>query len=447
MKLFYLYTLGCKLNQFDSFAIRQSLLEENWQETDLPEKADLCIVNSCTVTNRSDSQALQTIRKLRRLSPSATIWLTGCYGETLLKDKTPPILYADFVSGNYHKFSLAQQLGASLPLSLPPLPESSIFSEKEAAFFPVSDFGQHARAFVKIQDGCDLRCTYCIVPLVRGNSRSVPIPTILRHIDHLYQSGYREAVLTGIHIGTFGHERQESLLDLLIAITTAIPWMKIRLSSIDSNEVTDELIDFIANHSQIRPHLHIPLQSGSNAILEKMRRRHTREQFIHTMERVHKANSDILIGTDIITGFPGESQKDFDYSLELLQDLPIHHAHIFPFSAKSSTPAKKMAEQISTDIKKERAKQLISIANQKKKQFILSQLGKTRHAIVLHQRAGKARKADKQYFRILTDNYIDVDLQTTAWEALQKKIEPKSEIQVTIQADNKNEFFAICKDS
>jgi len=334
---FTIRTLGCKANQYDSQLLREDLFRRGFVECQRDGGAAVCIINTCTVTAQSDAKSRQAIRALKRQNPDSCMVVTGCYAH-MNPQEVSAIPGVDVVAGNPSKETLADRICALLNLPQgftgPPPPGITFFSG-------------HTRAFVKIQDGCNKRCSYCIVRFARGTNRSRPIPEILTEVEGLVSNGYREIVLTGIHIGSFGmdHGEPESRLPELIESLRGIGGLiRIRLSSIDPNEITEGLIQSLQNSPQVCHHLHVPLQSGSDAILRKMNRDYTRHSYLQTIALLRAALPAVSISADVMVGFPGETDDDFLQTRRVVSEAEFSKVHIFPFSSRPGTPADKFRD-------------------------------------------------------------------------------------------------------
>lgn len=321
-KKFKVATLGCRTNQYESEAYITQLKAMGYMEASDEEAADICIVNTCTVTESADSHSRHQIRQLARRNPGSQLVVTGC-----LAERIPEVIGA--IEGVTHVVP-----NASKEKLL-----ESIFPEEELPEFKIDQFSGHTRAFVKVQDGCNSYCTYCIIPYVRGRSRSRPVNDIVREIEGLVEGGYKEVVLTGINIGDYEGAEKEKLADL-IRIVDTIPGLKrIRVSSIDPDEVDDNLAQAILEGKKTCHSMHIVLQSGSNVILKKMNRKYTRQIFLETVERLKKASPDFTFTTDVIVGFPGETEIDFQDTLEVMREVKFAKVHMFPYSERKRTRA------------------------------------------------------------------------------------------------------------
>ena len=354
---FTIRTLGCKANQYDSQLLREDLLRRGFVECPGDaEDADVCIVNTCTVTAQSDAKSRQAIRTLKRQNPNARIVVTGCYAHTSPEDVRNTGC-VDAVFDNPSKEFLAESICALLNVGKrftgPPCRRITFFSG-------------HARAFVKIQDGCDKTCSYCIVRLARGRNRSRPIPDIIGEIEALVSNGYREVVLTGIHIGSFGidHGGHENALPELIENLRMIQGLtRVRLSSIDPNEINGRLIAAIRCTPQVCRHLHLPLQSGSDAILREMNRHYTRDSYLRTLALLRKESPGISITGDVMVGFPGETEEDFRRTREVVREAEFSKVHIFPFSSRPGTPAEHLPHRVPPEVIRDRIARLSADAD------------------------------------------------------------------------------------
>lgn len=354
-------TLGCKVNQSESSIIEGNLNKLGYFIVSLSEHPDYCIVNTCSVTSKSDYQSRQLIR--RAVRSGAKVIVTGCYSQ-LRPDDIRDIDGIFSIVENNKKMSIINMLSDNIA--------STTYS-----------YSSRSRPYLKVQDGCNFACTYCIVPLARGKSVSLDVSEVIRQANEFEASGYNEIVLTGIHLGSYGYDlrprtRLSALLKILLKKTKI---HRIRLSSIEINEVDDELIG-ILKEQRLCKHIHLPLQSGDNAVLRLMNRMHTSDVYISTVENIIKNIPDIAIGTDVIVGFPGEGDKEFLNTKELLFSIPIAYMHIFPFSSRPNTLASKMSIQNTPSIKRERFNELNALNIKKKRAFMLSQINKTLDIII-----------------------------------------------------------------
>jgi threonylcarbamoyladenosine tRNA methylthiotransferase MtaB len=330
-------TLGCKVNFFDSAAMGESLRGGGFEVLPFPASADIYIINSCTVTESTDAQSRQLIRRALRMNPDAPVIVTGCYAQHSA-DAIAAISDRLHILGNQEKGNILTYLRNITADSSRIICVSDIACAKNLSAPALPSTFNRTRAFLKIQDGCNAACSYCIVPRVRGSSRSIPLEDAVKNIIALSRSGFREIVLTGIHMGAYGLDLipQKSLLDLLqhLAGDERLSSVRIRLSSIEPNEITDELIFFLSRSEIVCSHLHIPLQSGDEVMLKSMNRNYTQVGFKNIIEKLVAAIPDLNIGVDVIAGFPGETEAHFENTLRSIQDLPVGYLHVFPYSRR-----------------------------------------------------------------------------------------------------------------
>lgn len=351
-KTFRVSTLGCRTNQYESQAFQDQLIAMGYTPAKDGENADLCIVNTCTVTESADSHSRHAIRQLARDNPDTKLVVTGCWAERQ-PEAVLQIPGVSKVVSNKDK----EQLIASL------------FPEETTPEFSIKNFDAHTRAFVKIQDGCNSYCTYCIIPYVRGRSRSRTIPEIIQEVESLIANGYKEIVLTGINIGDFdgnpaAGEPAKRLSDLIRLVDKVPGLERLRVSSIDPDEVDEDLADAILNGTKTCHSMHIVLQSGSNVILKRMNRKYTRQIFLETVERLRTASKDFTFTTDVIVGFPGETEIDFAETLEVMEEVKFAKIHMFPYSDRPRTRAALMPNKVPVNIIKERKQAVLRKAEQ-----------------------------------------------------------------------------------
>jgi threonylcarbamoyladenosine tRNA methylthiotransferase MtaB len=401
MLKFSIETFGCRCNQADSAAIREGLCRLSMTESETHREADLIVVNTCTVTQSADRQVRQAVRRLHRENPAARLFLTGCYAE-----RAPGILAAlpgvDLVLGNSHKALLPQLIDecAQDPHRCtisPPLD-----TERDCLPAPMAQTGGKTRPLVKIQDGCDAHCSYCIVPRVRGPGRSARTEHVLSEIRSLVDDGFQEIVLTGINLGAFGHRIKDHarLIDLLRWIVGTPGLGRIRLSSIEPMHFDRAIARLAAENPVIAPHFHIPVQSGSDRILRRMRRPYTAAGFRALLQYIQSELPDAGLGTDILVGFPGETDQDFEETCKLVEDLPLTYLHVFPFSQREGTDACSLPEKIPAHEVKRRLGIALELSRSKNLEFRRRFTGKILPAITL---AGEGEPGTSV---VLTGNYI-----------------------------------------
>lgn len=401
-RTFTIATLGCKTNQFESAAMEERLREAGYRGVPFEQGAELVIVNTCTVTAATDAQSRNLVRRARRLNGFCRVVVTGCYAQV-----DPQALLAipgvSLVLGNEEKQNLLALL-ADADRGEPAARVSPIRETSEAKVSPLSSFAERSRAFVQIQNGCDAFCSYCIIPYARGRSRSVPPDEVVAQAKRLCAAGYPEIVLTGIHIGGYGADlaRPTDLLTLVrrLAAETSVP--RLRLGSLEPTEIPDKLIEAVAASEILCPHFHIPLQAGSDSVLERMNRHYDTVFFRSLVEKIRRRIPDAAIGLDVIAGFPGESDAEFAATAALLEELPVTHLHVFPFSRRPGTPAAAMPAQVPSALARERAARLRAIGEAKQRAFASRFLGRTLDVVV---EGGEAKEGMR---RSLTRNYLTV---------------------------------------
>jgi threonylcarbamoyladenosine tRNA methylthiotransferase MtaB len=381
-------TFGCRLNAAESEVIRREAERAGYRDT--------VVINTCAVTAEAVRQARQTIRALRRERPQAKIVVTGCAAQT--EPQTfAAMAEADQVLGNAEKLDGSAWLKAHAALGVGDAPKAivnDIMAVKETAAHLVDAFQGLARAFVQVQNGCDHRCTFCIIPFGRGNSRSVPMGAVIEDVRRLVANGYREIVLTGVDITSYGPDLPGApkLGRLVKQILKHVPELeRLRLSSIDSVEADDELLDAIAGDARLMPHLHLSLQSGSDLILKRMKRRHSRADAIGFCDKVRRLRPDVAFGADLIAGFPTETDEMFANSLDLIDACGLTHLHVFPFSPRPGTPAARMP-QLPGSVVKERARLLRERGAQAIRAHLDAEVGATRRVLIESDRAGRTEQ-------------------------------------------------------
>ncbi len=405
MKKVVIATLGCKANQFDSALIEQSIPQSDLKVVPDDESADIYIINTCTVTRKTDYQSRQLIRRFQRKDPEALIIVTGCYAQ-VNPEEISRIPGVDYILGNREKEEIGQFLLQLQKRERPLIRVGSIAEEKRLHSPPISRFSQLSRAFLKIQDGCNRRCSFCIVPYARGPTRSLEPEQVLRQIERFSRAGYREVVLSGINIGSYGLELSPcfSLLDLLLNLEKQRPVQRIRLSSLNPDEISEEMINLLASSEILCPHLHISLQSGDDRILKRMGRNYTSESFSGLVRRIKSKIPEASIGVDVIVGFPGEVEENFQNTYKLLEILPVTYLHIFPFSKRPGTPAAQFSDQVNGLVIKERSQCLHELDRQKRRQFYQDFIGKSCLVLVERKRDSKSgllRGYSRNYLPVL----------------------------------------------
>lgn len=368
-------TLGCKVNIYESELVTSLLKENNYEIVNFGDKADIYIINTCSVTNESDKKSRKMINRARKNNSAAIIVVMGCYSQLNASE-----IDADIVIGNKDKSKVVELLDQYIKEK-----ESKkiIYDLTKVEFekMEINNFESHTRAFVKIEDGCNAFCSYCIIPYARGRIRSKAFDDVIKEVTNLVNKGYKEIVLTGIHTGKYGTDIGSSLEELLYELVKIPNIYRIRLSSIEINEITEGIRKLIKDNKVMAKHLHIPIQSGSNKILKLMNRRYNREEFI-TMINSLKEIEDISLTTDLIVGFPGEEEADFKETLDALKQIGFTKIHTFPYSKRKGTPASVMNNQVSAEDKKIRVHKVLSLSNTAEHNYYQSQIGKIYDGVV-----------------------------------------------------------------
>ncbi|GBF22860.1 threonylcarbamoyladenosine tRNA methylthiotransferase MtaB [Candidatus Gastranaerophilus sp. (ex Termes propinquus)] len=399
MKTFYIKTFGCKSNQAEGRMIALSLLQNGFKETDVL-KAAYCIVNSCSVTEHADKQILSLIKQVRTKNATTKIVLTGCMAQLSKKPEG-----VDIILGNDEKLEIAKHLNADAV--------KDIFSIEKFHHIPLeSKTYKGTRPFVKIQDGCDNRCAFCIVPFARGSSRSNSIENIVNQINHFAQNGCHEVVLTGIHIGHWGREFGKSLLDLLFEIEKT-DILRYRLGSLYVNEITDDMIKLLAHSQKFCPHFHLSIQSLCDRTLEDMNRKYSAKESLSLIKKLKSSFNKPFLGCDIIAGFPSESEEDFQATFSNLKQSGLSQIHVFPYSKREGTAAAKMDAQVPEKIKKERVKKLLELSYELYGNFLQENLG-LEHEVLFEKKSiklGLNTGFTRNYIKVFV--YGDKDFKNT----------------------------------
>lgn len=401
MKRVAITTMGCKVNAYDSAHIRGSL-QDGVEMVPFSDEADVYVINTCTVTNNSDSEARKLIRRSKRRNPDAVTIVTGCYATVAAKELSE-VEGVDYVFGNADKAEVSKAIlaGPQRQGDAPILQVSDINAVDEVRHVDAAMFEGHTRAYLKVQEGCMYRCTYCIIPYSRGgSSRSVPLAQCVTQARELAAAGYRELVLTGVHIGSWGHEYDLILADLVEALTEVDGIERIRISSIDSPELHPRLVELVAHHPKVATHVHVCLQSGSDGVLQRMGRVYDAASYREAVSHLVLQNPDICVGTDIIVGFPGETDEEFSETVALLEDTPIHHYHVFTFSPRRGTPAADMPGIVHGDVMRARSRTLRDMGGRRKAQWAARFEGRRMEALFEQTRSEGTKGRARNYFEI-----------------------------------------------
>ena len=397
MNKFFLKSMGCKSNQFEGEIIKEKLLNAGFTNVEKFENAELYILNSCSVTHKSDNEAMYLLRNAKHLNPSIKTLITGCIAQTE-KEKLLENDFIDFVLGNNEKFDIVKFLSDKKRIKVGDIMNLSEFNK--AVLLDTNK----TRASLKIQDGCDNRCSYCIIPFARGKSRSADSKFIIEQINSFEEHGFKEVIFTGIHIGQWGKEKEQSIIDLLKEVENNTT-IRYRLGSLNPLEINNDLLNFLSKSEQFCPHFHLSLQSACNRTLERMNRFYKVEDYLMQIEKINSMFNLPFIGSDIIAGFVGETQEDFEITVKNLEKSGLSAIHTFPYSIRKGTKAETMEGHLSDKIKEERANIIKQISAQKTKEFLNKNIGTIHNAII-------EKHTDKKTgcLKCMTENYITVNL-------------------------------------
>lgn len=434
MSSFHIINFGCRATQADGGEIEREMLSRDFARAGSAAQADVVVLNTCTVTAAADRDARQTIRRVQRENPRARIVVTGCYAQRA-PEELRQIPGIHFIIGNSHKQQLAQIVDEKLggdemavheirdddrrenrdALSCTAEVYIDAFSRREGGVFaarPYFGATEHTRPSLKIQDGCDANCSFCVIPSVRGRSRSLSPEEVRRQVTLLAAEGYQEIVLSGIHLGSYGRDLagRASLLELMRSLELIPGVRRLRLSSIEPLEVSDEIVRWATTSSKAARHFHIPLQSGDDALLHSMRRPYTSGRYAELVEKIRRNLPDAAIGADVITGFPGESDGAHLQTFEFIERSPLTYLHVFSFSARPGTPAASMRGAVSPQVIKRRSAELRDLGKRKKFKFQQEMIGKTLSVITLE-------RGDERGVEAMSDNFLEVKIAGATLEA------------------------------
>ncbi len=414
MKTIAIATLGCKVNQYESEALMAALEERGYRLVSFGTGADITIINTCTVTHRADFDSRQMVRKVLRNNPDSFIIVTGCYSQ-VSPEAFAQMEGVGYLLGNREKSQIPDLLPLMEKNVFPLVQVSDIQKERTFSETPVHTFRRHTRAFLKIQDGCDARCSYCIVPYARGPSRSLPPERVVERLRVLKERGFKEAVLTGIHIGSYGWDLEPSfsMEGLLRRIEIEDTPHRIRLSSIEPLDFSPGLISILSQSKKVCSHLHIPIQSGDDDILKRMNRNYDRFLLNDLIKELHRSIPEVSIGADVIIGFPGETEERFENTYQLIESLPISYLHVFPFSKRKGTVAAQLDQQTGGRESKQRAGAMRELARQKRRSFYHRFLHQELSVLVEDRRekgSGRWRGLSRNYIPVLLLGGDDLNL-------------------------------------
>lgn len=392
------YTLGCKLNFSETSTIARNFEDEGFARVDFKDIPDVYVINTCSVTDNADKKCRGVVRRALRVNPEAFVVMIGCYAQ-LKPTEISEIPGVDLVLGANEKFNILAHLESLEKRNKPQVEAVKIKETKD--FVPSFSMGDRTRSFLKIQDGCDYFCTFCTIPLARGKSRNASIAETLVEAKKIAATDIKEVVLTGVNIGDFGQEGNENFHQLVEELDKIEGVERFRISSIEPNLLSNEIITFVGQSKRFVPHFHIPLQSGSNKLLKAMRRKYLRELYADRVHAIKNLMPDACIGVDVIVGFPGETEGEFMKTLEFIKELDVAYLHVFTYSERANTTAKKMADAVPIHIRRERSRQLQILSEKKKRAFYESQLG-TQHEALFES------EDHSGFLHGFTENYVKV---------------------------------------
>ena len=397
------YTLGCKLNFAETSTIGKTLAAAGVRKAREGERADICVINTCSVTELADKKCRQAIRRIHKEHPGAFVVATGCYAQ-LKPEEVAAIEGVDLVLGAEQKLDILQYINSLQKCGEDEAGRVAVTPSKDIRrFSPSCSADDRTRHFLKVQDGCDYFCSYCTIPFARGRSRNGSIASLVRQAEEVAREGGREIVLTGVNIGDFGKTTGESFLDLIRALDRVEGIERYRISSIEPNLITDEAIDFVAGSRSFMPHFHIPLQSGSDSVLKLMRRRYDTALFRHKIEKIKQVLPEAFIGVDVIVGTRGETVAYFEETRRFLEDLDITQLHVFSYSERPGTMALRIDNPVPPEEKHRRSQVLLELSERKLTAFYEAHIGETARVLVEHTLHG-------EWMHGFTENYIKVEL-------------------------------------
>jgi len=376
-KTMSIFTLGCKVNRYDSEAIEETFVNAGYTVVPFDQKADVYIINTCTVTHMSDRKSRQMIRRTKKINPDAVVAVIGCYAQAA-QEEIEAIEEVDLVIGTNGRIHVLEAVEEYRLNGIPMNFVEDIMKVHEFEELKINNMNKRTRAYLKIQEGCNNYCSYCIIPYVRGNIRSRKPDNILSEVTTLAREGFKEIVLTGIHVASYGKDLKDTNLLEIIKMVHGVEGIeRIRLSSIEPNVVTAEFVEVISKLPKVCHHFHLSLQSGSDTVLQRMKRKYTAAQYKEAVEVLRKTFEDVAFTTDIIVGFPGETTEEFNETVAFIKDIQFSDIHIFPYSPRSGTPAATMEDQVSPQIKDQRVKELTAVSSHIKDTMMETYLGKT----------------------------------------------------------------------
>jgi threonylcarbamoyladenosine tRNA methylthiotransferase MtaB len=394
------YTLGCKLNFSETSTIARNFEEEGYAKVDFSDSPDIFVINTCSVTENADKKCKQIVKQALKVNPNAFVAMIGCYAQ-LKPEEIGKIPGVDLVLGANEKFNILAHVEELEKQEFTKISAENIKITQD--FVPSFSMGDRTRSFLKVQDGCDYFCSFCTIPLARGKSRNASVAETVLEAEKIAKTAIKEVVLTGVNIGDFGQGEGENFLDLITALDDVEGIERFRISSIEPNLLSNEVIEFVAQSNKFVPHFHIPLQAGSNTLLKAMRRKYLRELYAERVEKIKTLMPDACIGVDVIVGFPGETEVEFMETVNFLMDLDVSYLHVFTYSERANTTAKKMDNVVPMATRRERSQKLHLISDKKRRAFYESQEGKTKQVLFEAEENGGIMHG-------FSENYVKVSI-------------------------------------
>lgn len=394
------YTLGCKLNFSETSTIARNFENQGFAKVDFTDRPDIFIINTCSVTENADKKCRNIVKRALKINPDAFVTMIGCYAQ-LKPGEISNIPGVDLVLGANEKFNILDHIEKLEKREVAEIKSNKI--KETTTFIPSYSLGDRTRSYLKIQDGCDYFCTFCTIPLARGKSRNTSISNTVIEANKLGQSNVREVVITGVNIGDFGQGGDENFYQLIKELDKVEGIDRWRISSIEPNLLSNEIIEFVANSKNFVPHFHIPLQSGSDKLLKSMRRKYLTQLYIERVAKIKELMPDACIGVDVIVGFPGETEEEFMKTVDFIKGLDVSYLHVFTYSERANTTAKKMDDVVPVNIRRERSRQLQILSEKKKREFYSTQLSKSKPVLF------EAEENEGTIFGF-TNNYVKVKL-------------------------------------
>ncbi|MBO4293088.1 MAG: tRNA (N(6)-L-threonylcarbamoyladenosine(37)-C(2))-methylthiotransferase MtaB [Clostridia bacterium] len=412
MKKVTFITLGCKVNQYESNAMAEQFIEHGYELVEKQEIADICVVNTCTVTNMSDRKSRQMLRRVKEINPNAIVVACGCYAQ-VAKDELEKMEEIDIVLGNNEKKDIVKYVENYIQEKNKIEELEDVMKTDEFVDFGDVTFTEKTRAVIKVQDGCNRFCTYCIIPYARGKIRSRKPESVISEIDKIAKTGIKEVVITGIHVASYGKDLEEDigLIDLLEKINQVEGIERIRLGSLEPTLITEEFLERLVKLEKICHHFHLSLQSGCDETLKRMNRKYTTEQFEKIVDLLRKTYDDVILTTDIIVGFPGETDEEFERTYEFLSKIKFYKMHVFKYSQRKGTPAAKMPKQVDGNIKEQRSKKLIELSDKNELEYNQTYIGKNVKVLFEEEKKGLYKGHTQNYILVYCES--DQDLSNT----------------------------------